>query len=70
MLFDKKCTQTNSIGLMQAARQKYSRLPLISINFMGPVFTMGQDVYVDKCTHAGIDCVDIPDYPLAGSATN
>lgn len=57
----------DSIGLMQTARQKYSSLPLIGINFMGPVFTMGQDVYVDECARVGIDCVDIPDYPLAGS---
>ncbi len=34
---------------------------------MGPVFGMGQEDYVLACAEAGIECVDIPDYPLAGS---
>jgi tryptophan synthase alpha chain len=57
----------DSFGLMMEAREKYPEWPLVTINFMGPVLTYGQDNYVSGCARASMDAVDIPDYPLARS---
>jgi tryptophan synthase alpha chain len=57
----------DSFGLMKCARERYSDLPLVVINFMGPIFMVGQERYVEGCASAGMDCADIPDYPYIGS---
>jgi tryptophan synthase alpha chain len=53
----------DSFDLMRKSRSKYPNLPLIVINFMGPVFALGLSQYTQQCGQAGMDCADIPDYP-------
>jgi len=57
----------DSFGLMKCARGKHAELPLVVINFMGPIFLVGQEYYVEQCANAGMDCADIPDYAYVGS---
>lgn len=58
---------SDSFKLMEAARQKYPDWPLVTLNFMGPVLTYGQDNYVSGCKRASMDGVDIPDYPYVSA---
>lgn len=57
----------DSFKLMDYTRNKYPDWPLITINFMGPVFTYGLDNYIQGCKNASIDGVDIPDYAYAAA---
>ncbi len=53
---------SDSFELMKFTREKYPEWPLLTINFMGPVFKYGQSNYIQGCVDASIDAVDIPDY--------
>ncbi|BBB48916.1 tryptophan synthase alpha chain [Pelolinea submarina] len=53
---------SDSFDLMKFTRNKYPDWPLLTINFMGPVFRYGQANYVQGCADASMDAVDIPDY--------
>ena len=53
----------DSFGLMDAVMRKHPNLPLVTINFMGPVMGYGIQKYADSCQKAGIVGADIPDYP-------
>ena len=55
----------DSFALMKHTREKYPDWPLLTINFMGPVFTYGVENYIQGCKEASMDSVDIPDYPYA-----
>jgi len=57
---------SDSFELMKFTREKYPDWPLLTINFMGPVFKYGQANYVQGCVDASIDAVDIPDYAYVG----
>lgn len=54
----------DSFDLMVEARKKYPDLPLLTLNFMGPVFAWGTKKYAEYCRRAGMDGADIPDYPF------
>jgi tryptophan synthase alpha chain len=54
---------SDSFGLMEAAHQANPDLPLVTINFMGPVFGHGIHNYAASCKQAGIVGADVPDYP-------
>lgn len=58
---------SDSFKLMETAREKYPDWPLVTLNFMGPVLTYGQDNYVSGCKRASMDAVDIPDYPYVSA---
>ncbi|MHC1783083.1 MAG: tryptophan synthase subunit alpha [Anaerolineaceae bacterium] len=58
---------SDSFGLMETAHRKHPNLPLVTINFMGPVFGYGINRYVESCEKAGIVAVDVPDYPYVVS---
>ena len=53
----------DSFGLMEAAHKANPALPLVTINFMGPVFGYGLHNYAVSCKKAGIVGADVPDYP-------
>lgn len=54
---------SDSFGLMEAAHKIHPDLPLVTINFMGPVFRYGAHKYAESCQKAGIVGADVPDYP-------
>ena len=53
----------DSFGLMDAVMQKHPDLPLVTINFMGPVLGYGIQKYADSCKKVGVVGADVPDYP-------
>ena len=57
----------DSFKLMEHTRKKYPDWPLLTINFMGPVFTYGVENYIQGCIDASMDAVDIPDYPYVST---
>jgi tryptophan synthase alpha chain len=54
---------SDSFGLMEAVKNKHPELPVVTINFMGPVIGYGAVRYADSCRKAGIVGADVPDYP-------
>jgi tryptophan synthase alpha chain len=38
-------------------------IPLVMMGYLNPVLQMGMETFLDKCKHAGIDGVIIPDLP-------
>lgn len=64
---EQKVKAADSFELMKFTRKSYPDWPLITINFMGPVFTYGLEKYIQGCKEASIDAVDIPDYAYVSS---
>ncbi len=59
---------SDSFGLMETVHKKHPILPLVTINFMGPVFGYGIQNYADSCEKAGIMGADVPDYPYVANS--
>ncbi len=53
---------------METVHKKHPILPLVTINFMGPVFGYGIQNYADSCEKAGIMGADVPDYPYVANS--
>ncbi|MCF8378111.1 MAG: tryptophan synthase subunit alpha [Bacteroidales bacterium] len=47
---------------IKTLRQK-TQIPVILMGYINPVFRMGMEIFLNKCQHAGIDGLILPDLP-------
>lgn len=50
-------------GLVEIARRE-SAVPLVFLTYLNPVFHYGYRVFFERCAHAGVDGIIIPDLPF------
>ncbi len=56
-------TLASVLSTLQQAKNSRD-IPIVVMTYINPIYAMGIDMFVEQCSHAGIDGLIIPDLPL------